>query len=160
METGRAMVEVEVQDPGRSSILTLILKQILDRSLASPVKSGLMRNRLLTARIQVRNMTTSLFFEASRVRAEDGAHGRPDIEISGDMRSLLSIALGASPLRALLRRHMRIQLRGWKGWLHALRFLSLMRVEGRPKPAAPPSSETQPEGGGRPEEPRREVRHG
>jgi len=154
------MVEVEVQDPGRSSILTLMVKQILDRSLASPAKSSLMRNRLLTVRIQVRNMTTSLFFEASRVRAEDGAHGRPDIEISGDMRSLLSIALGANPLRALLRRHLRIQLRGWKGWLHALRFLSLMRVDGQPKAPAQPCSERPPQGAGRAGEPPREVRHG
>jgi|GEM_PF-2182901 hypothetical protein len=154
------MVEVEVQDPGRSSILTLMVKQILDRSLANPAKSGLMRNRLLTVRIQVRNMTTSLFFEASRVRAEDGAHGRPDIEISGDMRSLLSIALGANPVWALLRRHMRIQLRGWKGWVHGLRFLSLMRVDGRPKGAASSSIDRQPQGGGRAIEPPREVRHG
>lgn len=148
------MVEVEVQDLGRSSILTLMVKQILDRNLGSPAKSGLMRNRLLTVRIRVSRMTTSLFFEASRIRAEDGAHGRPDIEISGDMSSLLSVALGASPLKALLRRRLRIRLRGWKGWLYALRFLSLMQIHGRQGPTGSRGREVGPAAAARREDPR------
>lgn len=155
------MIEVEVQDLGRSSILTLMVKQILDRNLRNPAKSGLMRNRLLTVRIQVRNMTTSLFFEASRVRAEDGGHGRPDLEIAGNMRSLLSVALGTNPLRAILHRHLRVRLRGWKGWLYVFRFLSLMQLDGRPEPATSSSGRTRPpaaEGSARELSP--EDRHG
>lgn len=154
------MVEVEVQDLGKSSILTLMVKQILDRNLGNSAKSRLLRNRVLTARIRVRNMTTSLFFEASRIRAEDGCHGKPDIEIAGDMRVLLSIALGTNPLKAVLRRDLRVRLRGWKGWLYALRFLSLMQVDGRPEPAASQGSKGRPAVGAGEEELPREDRHG
>lgn len=129
------MEAVEVPELGRASILTLMVKQILDRNLQDPKKRELMRSRVLTVRICVRRMLTTLFFEASRIRAEDGAHGRPNIEISGDMRALLSIALGVHPLRAILNRRLRVRLRGWRGWLYVLRFLALMQLA---PPAAPP----------------------
>ncbi|MEW6444175.1 MAG: SCP2 sterol-binding domain-containing protein [bacterium] len=129
------MQEVEVPDLGRASILTLMLKQILDRNLQDPRKRDRMRNKVLTVQLRVRRMLTTLFFEADRVRAEDGAHGRPNIEISGDMSSLLRVALGANPLRDILKRRLEVRLRGWRGWFFALRFLPLMQVGPSPETA-------------------------
>ena len=40
------MESVEVIEPGRSSILTLMLKQILDRNLQDPRKARLMQGRV------------------------------------------------------------------------------------------------------------------
>lgn len=85
-------------------------------------------------RVGDRRMLTTLFFEASRIRAEDGAHGRPNIEISGELQSLLSIALGVHPLKAILKRRLRVRLRGWRGRLYALRFLSLRQLSAPSRP--------------------------
>lgn len=128
---GEAMESVQVSDCGGVSIVTLMLKQILDRNLQDPRKRHVMKNRLLTVHIRVRDMFTTLFFEADRVRAEEGAHGRPDIELEGDMQSLLAIALGGSPVQALLRRRIRIRLKRLRGGWYGLRLLLLMQL-GRP----------------------------
>ena len=128
------MEAVEVLELGRASILTLMVKQILDRNLQDPKKRELMGNRILTVRIRVRRMLTTLFFEASRIRAEDGAHGRPNIEISGELQSLLSIALGVHPLKAILKRRLRVRLRGWRGRLYALRFLPVRQLSAPSRP--------------------------
>ena len=125
------MEPVEVVELGENSILTLVLKQILDRNLQDMQKSRLMQDRVLTVRIRARQMKTTLFFEASRVRAEDGEHGRPDIEIAGDLSVLLSVALGASPLRAVLSRRLRVRLKRWRGCLYGLRLILMMQL-GRP----------------------------
>ena len=122
-----SMGSVEVPELGRASILTLMLKQVLDRSLQDPSNSRVMRNRVLTMRVRARRMKTTLFFEANRVRAEDGAHGRPDIEIAGELRALVSIALGASALRAFLAGRIRIRMRSWRGWVYAPRLIALMQ---------------------------------
>jgi len=85
-------------------------------------------------RVGDRRMLTTLFFEASRIRAEDGAHGRPNIEISGELQSLLSIALGVHPLKAILKRRLRVRLRGWRGRLYALRFLPVRQLSAPSRP--------------------------
>ena len=128
------MEAVDVPEMGRASILTLMVKQILDRNLQDPKKRELMGNRILMLRVRDRRMITTLFFEASRIRAEDGAHGRPNIEISGELQSLLSIALGVHPLKAILKRRLRVRLRGWRGWLYALRFLPLRQLSAPSRP--------------------------
>ena len=122
------MESVEVGELGKTSILTLMLKQILDRNLQDPEKSGVMQGRVLTVCVRARQMQTTLFFEANRVRAEDGAHGRPDIEIAGDMPVLLSVSLGASPVRAVLARRMRIRPMRWKGLAYGLRLMLMMQL--------------------------------
>lgn len=125
------MESVEVGEPGRASLLTLMLKQILDRTLKDPRKSRALRGRVLTVRVRTARMKTTLFFEVSRVRAEDGAHGRPDLEVSGEWPALLSVSLGASPVRALFGRAVRVRPRSWKGWICAPRLMALMQP-GRP----------------------------
>ena len=122
------MDSVEVLEPGKTSILTLLVKQILDRNLQDPRRSRGMRNRVMTVHVRSREMQTTLFFEADRVRAEDGAHGRADLEIAGSMPVLLSIALGASPLRAALARRMRVRPMRWRGWIYGLRLMRMMRL--------------------------------
>jgi len=122
------METVEVAEPGGVSIVTLMLKQILDRNLQDPRKRHLMKSRLLTVQVRVRGMLTTLFFEANRVRAEEGAHGRPDIELEGDMRTLLDVALGASPVAAIVRRRLRLRLKRFRGWVYGLRFLLLVQL--------------------------------
>jgi hypothetical protein len=122
------MESVEVVELGRASILTLMLKQIVERNLQDPRKSQAMRDRVLTVRVRSRKMKTTLFFEANRVRAEDGAHGRPDLEIAGELPALLSVALGESPMRAFLGRRLRIRLRSWKAWVYAPRFMRVMQL--------------------------------
>ena len=122
------MESVEVVELGKTSILTLMLKQILDRNLQDPEKSGVMQGSVLTVRVRARQMQTTLFFEENRVRAEDGAHGRPDIEIAGDMPVLLSISLGASPVRAVLARRMRVRPMRWKGLAYGLRLMMMMQL--------------------------------
>ena len=122
------MESVEVVEPGKTSILTLLLKQILDQNLRDPRRARVMQDRVLTVRVRAREMETTLFFEADRVRAEDGAHGRPDVEIAGTLPALLSIALGASPVRAALGRRMRIRPMRWKGWVYGLRLMRVMRL--------------------------------
>jgi hypothetical protein len=122
------MESVDVGECGRVSIVTLMLKQILDRNLRDPRKRNVMKNRVLTVQIRVRKMLTTLFFEADRIRAEEGAHGKPDMELEGDMPTLLSIALGGSPVRAVLRRKLRLRLRRFRGWWYGLRFLLLMQL--------------------------------
>lgn len=126
------MESVEVVELGESSILTLMLKQILDRNLQDLQKSRVMQDRVLTVRVRAREMKTTLFFEANRVRAEDGEHGRPDVEIAGELPVLLSLALGASPLRAVLRRGLRVRLRRWRGWLYGLRLILMMQLGSPP----------------------------
>jgi hypothetical protein len=122
------MESVEVVEPGGVSIVTLMLKQVLDRNLQDPRKRHVMKNRLLTVRVRVRGMLTTLFFEADRVRAEEGGHGRPDMELEGDMQTLLSIALGASPIGAIFRKKLRLRLKRFRGWIYGLRFLLLMQL--------------------------------
>ena len=126
------MESVEVTELGRVNITTLMLKQILDQNLLDPQKNMVMANRILTVQIRVRDMITSLFFEMDRVRAEDGAHRRPDIEITGDMQTLLSLVLGANPLPAIWKRKLSFRPRRWKGWLYALRFLLLIQLSSPP----------------------------
>ncbi len=125
------MQSVQIADAGRASIITLMLKQVLDRNLQDPRKRDVMKDRVLTVHVRVRNMRTTLCFDTDRVRAEEGAHGRADIELEGDMQSLLAVALGASPVRALIRRKIRLRLRRLRGWLYGLRLLLLMQL-GRP----------------------------
>jgi hypothetical protein len=124
------MESVEVVELGKTSILTLMLKQILDRNLQDPRKSGVMRDRVLTVRVRARQMQTTVFFEANRVRAEDGAHGRPDVEIVGAMSALLSVSLGASPVRAVLARKMRVRPMGWKGLAYGPRLMLMLQLAG------------------------------
>ena len=131
MKKERAMESVEVAELGRTSILTLMLKQVLDRSLQDPSKSRAMQNRVLTVRVRARRMKTTLFFEANRVRAEDGTHGRPDLEIAGELPALLSVALGASAVRAFLARRLRVRVRSWRGWVHVPRLIAVMQL-GKP----------------------------
>jgi putative sterol carrier protein len=123
------MESVEIPELGRASILTLMLKQVLDRNLQDPLKAQAMKNRVLTVRVRARSMKTTLFFEANRVRAEDGSHGKPDLEITGELPILLSLALGESPIRAFLTRRMRVRLRSWRAWIHAPRMISLMQLD-------------------------------
>jgi len=125
------MESVEVAEPGRTSILTLMLKQILDLNLKDPRKARAMRNRVLTVRVRARRMKTTLFFEGNRVRAEDGSHGRPDLEIAGELPALLSLALGASAVRALLARRLRVRLRSWRGCRQVPRLIPVMQL-GKP----------------------------
>lgn len=126
------MERVELAEPGRASLLTLMLKQILERNLQDPRKSRAMRGRVLTVRVRTRRMKTTLFFENGRVRAEDGAHGRPDLEMAGEPSALFSVALGASLLRALVARRVQVRLRNWRGWTCALRLIPLLQVGGPP----------------------------
>jgi len=126
------METVEVVELGKASIITLMIKQVLDQNLLQPQKKSLMRERILTVHLRVREMLTTLFFEATRIRAEDGVHGKPDLEISGDMQSLLAIALGANPVRELWRRRLRIRPRRWRGILYAPRLLVLMQLGSPP----------------------------
>ena len=125
------MESVEVAELGRTSLLTLMLKQVLDRNLQDPYKSRAMRNRVLTVRVRARRMKTTLFFEANRVRAEDGTHGRPDLEIAGELPALLSLALGASAARAFLARRLRVRLKSWRGWVYVPRLMPVMQL-GKP----------------------------
>jgi len=125
------MDAVEVAELGRVSVATLMLKQVLDRNLQDPRKRNVMKNRMLIVQFRIREMLMTLFFEADRIRAEEGARSKPDIEISGDMGTLLSIALGASPLVALLRRKLKIRLKRLRGYLYVLRLLFLMQL-GKP----------------------------
>ena len=122
------MESIEIAAPGKVNLAALMLRQILERNLQDPRKCRLMDNRVLTVRIQVLEMVTTLFFESSRIRMEDGSHGKPNIEISGDIQIMLDVALGASPIRSVLRRQLRFRPRGWKGWFWAPRFLLLMQL--------------------------------
>ena len=122
------METVEVLEPGRASLLTLMLKQLLDRNLKDPRKSQAMQGRVLTVCVRARRMETTLFFEGDRIRAEDGAHGRPDLEVAGELHALLSVSLGAGPVRAVLARRLRVRPRSWRGWVHARRLMSLLRL--------------------------------
>jgi len=125
------MESVQVGECGHASIVTLMLKQVLDRNLQDPRKRNVMKNRELTVHVRVRKMQTTLCFESNRVRAEEGTHGRPDIELEGDMQTLLDVALGASPVRALFRGKLRLRLKRFRGVLYGLRLLLLMQL-GRP----------------------------
>ena len=49
------------------------------------------------------------------------------------MSVLLSVVLGASPLRAVLSRGLRVRLRRWKGWRHGLHLILMMQL-GKPAP--------------------------
>ncbi len=131
------MERVELAEPGRASLLTLMLKQILERSLQDPRKSQAMRGRSLTVRVRSRRMKTTLFFEEGRVRAEDGAHGRPDLEIAGEPAALFSVALGAGLLRSLLARRIEVRLTSRRGWICAFRMIPLLRVGGAPADRGP-----------------------
>jgi len=122
------MRAIEVHEPGKVNILALMLQQILDRNLQDPRKCRLMENRTFTVRIQVKEMVSTLFFEVDRIRLEEGAHGKPDIEIAGSMQIMIDIVLGANPLRSILRRHLRFRPRGWKGWFLAPRLLLLLQL--------------------------------
>jgi len=122
------METVEVSDLGASSIVTLMLKQILDRNLMDPQKRALMNNRLLTVHVHVRLMAVTVSFEADRVRAENGAHGKPDIVITGDMQTLLSVAVGGDPLLLIWKRRLKVRPRRWRGWIYCVRLLLLMQV--------------------------------
>lgn len=122
------MESVEVTELGKSNIITLMIKQIMDRNLLDPRKRQVMMNRVLTVQIRVRQMLTTVFFESNRVRAEDGAHGSPDVEIQGDMQTLLDLALGASAFREILKRRLKVRPRRWRGWLYGLRLLVLMQL--------------------------------
>ncbi len=128
---GENMKSVEIAELGRVSIIALMLQQILNRNLQDPEKCNLMKNRVLILRVQVLQMLTTVFFESDRIRLEDGAHGRPDIEIAGDMQTLLSVVLGANPLRYIFNRQLRFRPRGWKGWFCAPRILLIMQ-QGKP----------------------------
>lgn len=134
------MESVEVIELGRSSILTLMLKQILDRNLQDPRKARLVRGRVFTVRVRAREMQTTLFFEADRVRAEDGTHGCPELEIAGDMPALLSIVLGASPVRTLLAGKMRVRPKRLKGWFYGVRLMRIMRLGASPSSLGPSAS--------------------
>jgi len=125
---GAKMDAVEVREPGRASIITLMIKQVMDRNLLDPRKRQLMRNRALTVHLRVRDMRTTLFFEATRVRAEDGAHGKPDLEIVGDMKALLAVALGAGPLGEMWRGRLKIRPRRWRGIRYGARLLLMMQL--------------------------------
>jgi hypothetical protein len=122
------MEPVEIPEPGRASLLTLMLKQLLDRNLKDPRKSEAMQGRVFSACVRARRMETTLFFEAGRIRVEDGAHGRPDLEVTGELPALLSMALGTSPVRAVLARRVRVRPRSWKGWVHAPRLMFVLRL--------------------------------
>ena len=126
------MESVEVTELGRASIITLMVKQIMDRNLLDPLKGHVMRNRVLTVQIRVRQMLTTIFFESSRVRAEDGAHGKPDIEIQGDMQTLLALALGASAFREILGGRLKIRPKRLKGLLYGFHLLVLMQLSAPP----------------------------
>ena len=125
------MEAVEIAELGRVSVVTLMLKQVLDTNLQDPRKKHVMRNRMLVVQIRVREMVMTLFFEANRVRAEEGARSKPDIEISGDMGTLLSVALGASPIAAFFRRKLKIRFRRFRGYFHIPRLLLMMQL-GKP----------------------------
>ncbi len=140
------MESVEVVELGRMSLLTLMLKQVLDRNLQDPRKSRAMLDRVLTVRLRTRKMETTLFFEANRVRAEDGAHGRPDLEVAGELPALLSVALGASPVRAILARKLRVWPRSWKGWVNAPRLMFLVQLERRPSSLGLPARKGEEKG--------------
>lgn len=122
------MESVEVQEPGGTSLLTLMLKRLLDRSLQDPRMSRVMASRVLTVRVRTRKMATTLFFESDRILAEDGNRGRPDLEISGDLPSLLSLALGANPVRAVLARRLRVRPRSLRGWVYAPKLMRILRL--------------------------------
>ena len=125
------MEAVEIAELGRVSVVTLMLKQVLDRNLQDPRKRNVMKNRMLVVQVRVREMVMTLFFEGTRVRAEEGARSKPDIEISGDMGALLSVALGGSPLLAVFRRKLKVRIRRLRGYFHILRLLLLMQL-GKP----------------------------
>ena len=127
------METVEVADLGASSIVTLMLKQVLERNLADPEKCDLMKNRLLTVHVQVREMTATLSFESNRVRAENGAHGKADIVVAGDMKTLLAVAVGADPLGLIWKRKLRIRPKRWRGWIYGLRLVPLMQMGATPR---------------------------
>jgi ubiquinone biosynthesis protein UbiJ len=122
------MKPVEVLEPGKASLLTLMLKQLLDRNLNDPGKSRAMQGKVLTVCVRSRRMETTLHFEAGRIRAEDGYHGRPDLEVAGELPALLSVALGASPVQAVLARRLRVRPRSRRGWVHARRLMCVLRL--------------------------------
>ncbi len=122
------MKSVEIPDPGRSSLLTLMLKRLLERNLQDPGKAGVTSARGLTVWVRTRRMETTLLFDTNGVRAEDGSRGRPDLVISGELPALLSLALGANVLGAVLSRRLRVRPRSWRGLFRARKLMHLVRV--------------------------------
>ena len=118
---------VEVSDPGRSSILTLMIGQILAKNLLDPSKQALIRGKTFTTVIRAGRMTTSLVVDRGAIRVLEGRQGNADLELSGSIRTLLGLAVGESLLKALLRRELSFRVFALKGLLCGIYLTGLLR---------------------------------
>ncbi len=122
------MKTVEVAELGRASILTLMLKQLVDQNLRDQEKVGLVLGRSFTAVFRAGRMFTTLVFEGDKVSAREGQGDAPDLEVAGDMRTLLDLGIGRNLIVPLITRRLKVRLHGLRGLGLILRILGLMRL--------------------------------
>jgi hypothetical protein len=122
------MDAVEVSDLGRSSILTLMIKQMLDQNLRDPEKVRLIRGRGFKAVFKASRMITTIVFEMGRVRIEEGRGPSPDLEIVGDIRTLLELGTGRNPLIPFIKRRLTLRFSRIHGLILTMRVLGLIRL--------------------------------
>ena len=121
------METVQVSEPGKSSILTLVLKQIIDRNLKDPRKRRIIQGRCFKVVFNAGRMYTTLNFDKKTINAMEGKTEEADFSVSGDIRTFVELGTGASPLLPLIKRKIRFCFKGWRGFIVGLRIIGLLR---------------------------------
>ncbi len=120
------LLKIEMSEPGKSSILTLMLQHIIEKNLADPFKRALLRGRQFTTVIHAGRMKTLLAVGGGKIRLLDIVQSKPDLEVRGTIRALLDLAVGRSVLAALARRQISLRValpRGLCCWIYVLGLL-------------------------------------
>ena len=110
---------VTIDDPARMNLLGLVLRGVLERSLAR--RPSRLRGEV---RISADGMEATLRFHDGGVELRREGQGRPRARISGSLASFIDAALGRGRIRAWLSGRLRV--RG--GPLTLARLLRVLRV--------------------------------
>jgi hypothetical protein len=122
------MPAVQFDPPEQMNLVGYILRSLLERNLATEAGAkafSKMKGRVL---VGASAMRLTLDFSGPDLVISVGERGKPDARVSGDMTTLLGVALGKGMVGPVLSGKLKV---GGKFW-RLLRMIQLLKAEATP----------------------------
>jgi hypothetical protein len=108
MTQGESSHRVVVDDPPRTCLLGLLMRDLLERNLARPEVAGRIRSLRGDVQVGAGRMVVTLVFGGETPVIRQGGAPRPRARVGGTFPAMLDVVTGRSLLRPLLTGAIRV----------------------------------------------------
>lgn len=114
-----------VEEPEKLNLIGLFVMRILEKNLQNPHNINRIKNLKASIVINAGEMSITLVFKEGQVKIKRGQVEKSDAKIEGSLESFLKFALGASPIRLIISRQIKIS----GNPILLLKLVKLMRTD-------------------------------